>query len=324
MQILSRLRGLVAPTTGDQPLRLADGGGGGGGGSPLTTKGDLFGFDTADNRIPVGTDGQVLTADSTAPLGVSYQTPTTGAPLDMDDGTTTVNNVTLINVTGATLSSPSAGVADLAITGGGGGGGGILPAAFGGGNVVTPSGGWTLTTNGGTATASVGSNGEISISASNVSAPFPFGYSKAYAGGDFDVKLYLTNPTVANWGFFLRDSSTGNVIAIGASTASPSLFGFTSSAGSPIGTWSFASSIGSFSNPSAPAISFDTVAGWVRFTRVGNVYSMFVSIDGDNWVSLGGGVTTTFAASPDQFGLFFNVDGASFPGFYKFWSLSGI
>lgn len=42
-------------------------------GSPLTTKGDLFGFDTADARVPVGTDGYVLTADSTAPLGVSYK-----------------------------------------------------------------------------------------------------------------------------------------------------------------------------------------------------------------------------------------------------------
>lgn len=49
--------------------------GGGGGGSPLTTKGDIFGFSTADARIPVGADGTVLTADSTAALGVSYQTP---------------------------------------------------------------------------------------------------------------------------------------------------------------------------------------------------------------------------------------------------------
>lgn len=49
------------------------GGGGGGGASPLTTKGDLYGFDTADARIPVGTDGQILVADSVDPLGVSWQ-----------------------------------------------------------------------------------------------------------------------------------------------------------------------------------------------------------------------------------------------------------
>ena len=41
--------------------------------SPLTTKGDLWGFSTTNVRIPVGTDGTVLTADSTSPYGVSYQ-----------------------------------------------------------------------------------------------------------------------------------------------------------------------------------------------------------------------------------------------------------
>ncbi len=45
---------------------------GGGSVSPLTTKGDLYGFDTANARIPVGTDGQVLTADSTQALGVKW------------------------------------------------------------------------------------------------------------------------------------------------------------------------------------------------------------------------------------------------------------
>ncbi len=40
--------------------------------SPLTTKGDLLGFDTAPNRIPVGFDGTVLTADSTQALGIGW------------------------------------------------------------------------------------------------------------------------------------------------------------------------------------------------------------------------------------------------------------
>jgi hypothetical protein len=50
--------------------------------SPLTTKGDLHGFSSGgsplvsqDDRVPVGSDGQVLTADSTQPLGVAYETP---------------------------------------------------------------------------------------------------------------------------------------------------------------------------------------------------------------------------------------------------------
>ena len=51
-------------------------GAGGGGSSPLTTKGDLYGYDTADARVPVGSNGQVLTADSTAGAGVSWQAGT--------------------------------------------------------------------------------------------------------------------------------------------------------------------------------------------------------------------------------------------------------
>lgn len=49
------------------------------GSTPLTTKGDLYGYNTAPARIPVGTDSYVLTADSTNVLGVSWRpagTPT--------------------------------------------------------------------------------------------------------------------------------------------------------------------------------------------------------------------------------------------------------
>jgi hypothetical protein len=46
------------------------------GSSPLTTKGDLWGFSTVDARIPVGADGASLLADSTQALGVRWGTPT--------------------------------------------------------------------------------------------------------------------------------------------------------------------------------------------------------------------------------------------------------
>lgn len=46
----------------------------GGGTSPLTTKGDIAGFDTAAARIPVGTNEQVLIADSAQALGVRWAT----------------------------------------------------------------------------------------------------------------------------------------------------------------------------------------------------------------------------------------------------------
>lgn len=44
----------------------------GGATSPLTTKGDVWGFSTVDARIPVGSNGTVLTADSTQTLGVKW------------------------------------------------------------------------------------------------------------------------------------------------------------------------------------------------------------------------------------------------------------
>jgi hypothetical protein len=46
----------------------------GGAGSPLTTKGDLYTYSTTDARLGVGTNGQVLTADSTAATGLKWAT----------------------------------------------------------------------------------------------------------------------------------------------------------------------------------------------------------------------------------------------------------
>jgi len=48
-------------------------------GLPPTTKGDLFGYSTGNARIPVGADGQVLTADSTQSTGVKWATPASGS-----------------------------------------------------------------------------------------------------------------------------------------------------------------------------------------------------------------------------------------------------
>jgi hypothetical protein len=50
--------------------------------SPLTTKGDLWGFDTVNDRVPVGSNGTVLTADSTQALGLKWAAATTYVPLN--------------------------------------------------------------------------------------------------------------------------------------------------------------------------------------------------------------------------------------------------
>lgn len=84
----SNARQLAAGTN----VTLTDGGPGGsltiaasgGTASPLTTKGDVWGYDTGNARIPVGADGNVLTANSGAALGVSWQAPTTYAPTNAE------------------------------------------------------------------------------------------------------------------------------------------------------------------------------------------------------------------------------------------------
>lgn len=52
-----------------------------GGSSPLTTKGDLYTYSTTDARLGVGTNGQVLQADSTAATGLKWATAGGGGKL---------------------------------------------------------------------------------------------------------------------------------------------------------------------------------------------------------------------------------------------------
>lgn len=71
----------------------------GGTASPLTTKGDIYGFSTLNARIPVGADGTVLTADSTQTLGVKWNAVT---------GTGTVTSVSVTTANGVSGSVATA------------------------------------------------------------------------------------------------------------------------------------------------------------------------------------------------------------------------
>lgn len=107
--------------------------------SPLTTKGDLWGYSTTDARVPVGTDGQALLADSTQTAGLRW-------------GSASVTLQEQIFTSSGTWTAP-AGVTKvwlLVVGGGGGGCGGVGAGGMGGAQTqqqftVSPSTGYTVT-----------------------------------------------------------------------------------------------------------------------------------------------------------------------------------
>lgn len=70
-----------------------------GGSSPLTTKGDLYTFSTVDARLGVGTNGQVLTADSVEATGLKWATPASGSSFAGAEITHAGNTQTISNNT---------------------------------------------------------------------------------------------------------------------------------------------------------------------------------------------------------------------------------
>ena len=68
--------------------------------SPLTTKGDLYGFSTSDARIPIGANATVLTADSTESLGLKWATPASGGMTLISTTTLSGSSVTISSIPG--------------------------------------------------------------------------------------------------------------------------------------------------------------------------------------------------------------------------------
>lgn len=70
--------------------------------SPLTTKGDLYGFSTLDARIPIGANDTVLTADSNETLGLKWAAPAGGGGMTLLSTTSLTGNA--VNVTSISTS----------------------------------------------------------------------------------------------------------------------------------------------------------------------------------------------------------------------------
>jgi hypothetical protein len=75
--------------------------------TPLTTKGDLFTFDTADARLGVGANGTVLTADSAEATGLKWATPSAGGGWQVVKAETTFTSVASTGTTFDSIFSSS-------------------------------------------------------------------------------------------------------------------------------------------------------------------------------------------------------------------------
>jgi hypothetical protein len=78
--------------------------------SPLTTKGDIWGYGTSDARIPIGANGTILTADSAETLGLKWATPAGGG------GMTLIQEVVANADTGIDFTSISGSYKQLLLT----------------------------------------------------------------------------------------------------------------------------------------------------------------------------------------------------------------
>lgn len=132
------------------------------GSSPLTTKGDLYTYSTLDARLPVGTNGYVLTADSAEATGLKWAAVS---------GTGTVTSVSVVSANGfagsvATATSTPAITLTTTITGLLKGNGTAISAAVSGTDYAPATSGTSILKgngSGGFSNASAGTDYEVPL-----------------------------------------------------------------------------------------------------------------------------------------------------------------
>jgi hypothetical protein len=75
--------------------------GGGGLTSPLTTKGDIWVYGTGDTRLPVGTNGHTLVADSVEATGLKWAAPSSGGMTQLATGSMSGTTTTITSISGS-------------------------------------------------------------------------------------------------------------------------------------------------------------------------------------------------------------------------------
>lgn len=114
---ISQVQTMLFIPTSASPLPLNAGGTGVSAGSanvafntlsPLTTKGDILGFSTVNARLAVGTNGQVLTADSGQALGIKWADPSASGVTTIGTYDSETPSADGLVITGTTLFAQSA------------------------------------------------------------------------------------------------------------------------------------------------------------------------------------------------------------------------
>jgi hypothetical protein len=167
--------------------------------APSTTKGDIIAFSTVNARLPVGSNNQVLTADSTQTLGVKWAAAVGIVPTMSIVTTSSHSGGFSANTTGTYTTPANVSWIRVRMCGGGGGGGGSGTSGWGNGSAgnATTFGSALLTANGGSGGKGGGvtNNTVASGGSSTINSP-AYGIARTGGAGQGTGRASSANPGI--------------------------------------------------------------------------------------------------------------------------------